>query len=269
MLEDRPASVATDRFETGSATVRNSQHKTATETKIGRYCRFLLGPVHVAGPLTYYSKHFSDGYKPVVVFSTRTEARRDTIVKVAEEYWAKLMRASSCGRSRWRRLAPSSDGVSWGDTARSFARPQPSTSHKASDAGGPSSRFARSSSSSAFTKRRSTSSSASATPCAQASRSSPSLLSQGDECGSNGAAQTPPLGPQTATRKASDAKTSEDFALFNVRLPAGTVERIQRYRDYLNQTQPGIEASASTAARMLLFRALEQVEEEMGSRKGL
>ena len=59
-------------------------------------------------------------------------------------------------------------------------------------------------------------------------------------------------------------KTSEDFALFNVRLPAGTVERIQRYRDYLNQTQPGIEASASTAARMLLVRALEQVEEEMG-----
>ena len=42
-------------------------------------------------------------------------------------------------------------------------------------------------------------------------------------------------------------KTREyDFQLFNVRLPAGTVERIQRYRDYLNQTQPGIEASAST-----------------------
>lgn len=63
-------------------------------------------------------------------------------------------------------------------------------------------------------------------------------------------------------------KTREyDFQLFNVRLPAGTVERIQRYRDYLNQTQPGIEASASTAARMLLFRALEQVEEEMGIRR--
>lgn len=58
-----------------------------------------------------------------------------------------------------------------------------------------------------------------------------------------------------------------DFQLFNVRLPAGTVERIQRYRDYLNQTQPGIEASASTAARILLFRALEQVETEMGIRK--
>ena len=43
-------------FETGSATVRNAQHKTATETKIGRYSRFLLGPVHVADPQTYYSK---------------------------------------------------------------------------------------------------------------------------------------------------------------------------------------------------------------------
>ena len=62
---------------------------------------------------------------------------------------------------------------------------------------------------------------------------------------------------------ASTRSASSDFQLFNVRLPAGTVERIQRYRDYLNETQPGIEASASTAARMLLFRALEQVEEEM------
>jgi hypothetical protein len=35
----------------------------------------------------------------------------------------------------------------------------------------------------------------------------------------------------------------------------------------LRDGQPGIEASASTAARMLLFRALEQVEEEMGIRK--
>jgi hypothetical protein len=32
-------------------------------------------------------------------------------------------------------------------------------------------------------------------------------------------------------------------------------------------SETGIEASASTAARMLLFRALEQVEEEMGIRK--
>jgi len=45
------------------------------------------------------------------------------------------------------------------------------------------------------------------------------------------------------------------------------VERIQRYRDWLNHTQPGMEASVSTAARMLIFRVLEQVETEMGIRK--
>ena len=55
--------------------------------------------------------------------------------------------------------------------------------------------------------------------------------------------------------------------MFNVRLPVGTNKRIQRYRDWLNHTQPGMEASTSTAARMLIFRALEAVEDEMGIRK--
>jgi hypothetical protein len=60
---------------------------------------------------------------------------------------------------------------------------------------------------------------------------------------------------------------SAEFEIFNVRLPIGTMERIHRYRDHLNRTQPGIEATASTAGRMLLFRALEQVELEIGIRK--
>jgi hypothetical protein len=60
---------------------------------------------------------------------------------------------------------------------------------------------------------------------------------------------------------------SAEFEIFNVRLPVGTLERIHRYRDHLNRTQPGIEATASTAARMLLFRALEQVEREMDIKK--
>jgi hypothetical protein len=51
------------------------------------------------------------------------------------------------------------------------------------------------------------------------------------------------------------------------RLPVETLSRLHRYRDYLNQTQPGIDANVSMAARMLLFRALDQVEEEMGIRK--
>ena len=53
----------------------------------------------------------------------------------------------------------------------------------------------------------------------------------------------------------------------NLRLPVDTLSRLHRYRDYLNQTQPGIDANVSMAARMLLFRALDQVEEEMGIRK--
>jgi len=62
---------------------------------------------------------------------------------------------------------------------------------------------------------------------------------------------------------------SEEFQLFNVRLPLGTIERLHRYRDYLNETQPGIEATASMAARMLLLRALDQVEEELEARRKL
>jgi hypothetical protein len=77
-------------FETGSATVRNAQHKTATLTKLGRYSSFLLTPTTTSGNETYYSKHFHDGYKPIVVFLTRTAARRDTIVKAAEEYWTAI-----------------------------------------------------------------------------------------------------------------------------------------------------------------------------------
>jgi len=62
-------------------------------------------------------------------------------------------------------------------------------------------------------------------------------------------------------------RASGEYQLFNLRLPAETLSRLHRYRDYLNQTQPGIDANVSMAARMLLFRALDQVEEEMGIRK--
>jgi len=74
-------------YETGSATVRNAHHKTATLTKLGRYSQFLLGFTQVRGDETYYSQRFRDGYTPVVVFVTRTAARRDTIHQVAEERW--------------------------------------------------------------------------------------------------------------------------------------------------------------------------------------
>ena|SRR5437660_10384746 len=60
-------------------------------------------------------------------------------------------------------------------------------------------------------------------------------------------------------------RPSGEYQLFNLRLPVETLSRLHRYRDYLNQTQPGIDANVSMAARMLLFRALDQVEEEMGN----
>lgn len=62
-------------------------------------------------------------------------------------------------------------------------------------------------------------------------------------------------------------RPSVEYQLFNLRLPMDTLSRIQRYRDYLDQTQPGIDANVSMAARMLLLRALDQVEGGMGIRK--
>ena len=74
-------------YETGSATVRNAQHKTATLTKLGRYSQFILGFTNIRADETYYSRHFRDGYKPVVVFLTRSAARSATIRGAAEERW--------------------------------------------------------------------------------------------------------------------------------------------------------------------------------------
>jgi hypothetical protein len=60
------------------------------------------------------------------------------------------------------------------------------------------------------------------------------------------------------------SSASDVYQLFNVRLPPGVVERIQAYVAHLNETQPGIDANASMAARMLLMKALDQVEAETG-----
>ncbi len=59
------------------------------------------------------------------------------------------------------------------------------------------------------------------------------------------------------------SSVNDAYQLFNVRLPVGVLERIHAYVDHLNSMQPGIDANASMAARMLLMRALEQVEAEM------
>jgi hypothetical protein len=64
------------------------------------------------------------------------------------------------------------------------------------------------------------------------------------------------------------SSASDAYQIFNVRLPPGVLERIHAYVDHLNISQPGIDANASMAARMLLMRALEQVEAEIGAAKG-
>jgi hypothetical protein len=75
-------------YETGTATVRNVQHKTATLTKLARYSHFILGFAEGHGRATYHSKHFTDGFTPVVLFIARTAARRDTIAE-AVAGWAR------------------------------------------------------------------------------------------------------------------------------------------------------------------------------------
>ncbi|GAC1341989.1 MAG: hypothetical protein NVSMB23_14230 [Myxococcales bacterium] len=75
-------------YETGTATVRNVQHQTATLTKLARYSHFILGFAEGYGRATYYSKHFTDGFTPVVLFIARTPSRRDTIAE-AVAGWAR------------------------------------------------------------------------------------------------------------------------------------------------------------------------------------
>src|ERR1700682_4090628 len=40
-------------------------------------------------------------------------------------------------------------------------------------------------------------------------------------------------------------RPSGEYQLFNLRLPVETLSRLHRYRDYLNQTQPGIDANVN------------------------
>ena len=73
-------------YETGSATVRNTQHKSATLTKLTRYANFFHDYSDVLCKTTYYRKHFADDYAPVLLFVTRTAARRDTIATAVTEW---------------------------------------------------------------------------------------------------------------------------------------------------------------------------------------
>jgi hypothetical protein len=72
-------------YETGSASVRNEHHKSATLTKMHRYVHFFAMYTGNDFKTTLYGRHFQDDLAPILLFLTRTKARRDTIREVAAE----------------------------------------------------------------------------------------------------------------------------------------------------------------------------------------
>jgi hypothetical protein len=72
-------------YETGSASVRNDQHKSATLAKMARYVEFFAMYTGNDFKTTLYGRHFQDDLAPILLFLTRTKARRNTIREAAEE----------------------------------------------------------------------------------------------------------------------------------------------------------------------------------------
>jgi hypothetical protein len=72
-------------YETGSASVRNDQHKSATLAKMARYVEFFAMYTGNDFKTTLYGRHFQDDLAPILLFLTRTKARRDNIQQAAEE----------------------------------------------------------------------------------------------------------------------------------------------------------------------------------------
>ena len=72
-------------YETGSASVRNDHHRSATLAKISRYADFFAMFTGNDFKTTLDGRHFQDDLTPILIFLTRTHARRDTILAAAEE----------------------------------------------------------------------------------------------------------------------------------------------------------------------------------------
>jgi hypothetical protein len=56
-------------------------------------------------------------------------------------------------------------------------------------------------------------------------------------------------------------RASGEYQLHDLRLPVEALSRLHRYRDYLNQTQPDIDANVCMAARMLLHASSARATE--------
>ncbi|HET7786372.1 MAG TPA: hypothetical protein VFL36_10395 [Myxococcales bacterium] len=58
--------------------------------------------------------------------------------------------------------------------------------------------------------------------------------------------------------------TPPEYASVSARIGPDLLQKLERYLQYLNGREPGLNAKMSTAVRMLIVRGLEQVEKEIG-----
>jgi len=57
---------------------------------------------------------------------------------------------------------------------------------------------------------------------------------------------------------------SEEFPIVSARISPETLQKLEGYLEHLNAREPGLNLKMSTAVRMLIVRALEQLEKEIG-----
>jgi hypothetical protein len=58
--------------------------------------------------------------------------------------------------------------------------------------------------------------------------------------------------------------TPQEYAIVSARISPEILQKLERYLQFLNEREPGLNAKMSTAVRMLIVRGLEQVEKDVG-----
>lgn len=74
-------------YETGTASVRNTEHRAATLTKLQRYDTFLTAVVDGDPQRSHYRLHYRDAAEPELLFVTLGEPRQATITQAIAEYF--------------------------------------------------------------------------------------------------------------------------------------------------------------------------------------
>jgi hypothetical protein len=74
-------------YETGTASVRNNEHRAATLTKLQRYDTFLTASVDGDPHQPFYRRHYRDAAEPELLFVTLGEPRQATITQAIAEYF--------------------------------------------------------------------------------------------------------------------------------------------------------------------------------------